>query len=1080
MDNTGERILKLLQKIDEGYEASEEERQELAEIREIYWSFAHIAKLPESMHMLVGLKTLDLSWNRVSDVSALDGLTSLTNLNLFNNGVSDVSALGSLTSLTSLKLSGNEVSDVSALGGLTSLTNLDLSHNKVSDISALGGLPSLTNLYLDDNKVSDITALGGLTSLINLDLGSNKVSDISALGGLTSLTSLNLGGNEVSDVSALGVLTSLTNLYLFDNGVSDVSALGGLTFLTSLSLSGNEVREISTLSGLTSLTDLFLANTAVSDISVLKKMKLLTTLDLENTKVSSLGECLNECQKLETLDLSGLILDKLPESLFTLGINYENFTPADKGINLHHTTLRTQPVSLFFQSRELIADYYAQRQIPVNETKVIFLGWEGVGKTHTIRRIKNGNRKIDEKLKETPGISITPITFEEEPVYRINFWDFGGQEIMHSMHRCFLTDRTSYIIVVSTRFGDLTGQARDWLKSVESFAGRSPVLIFINEWSEGTNYGLDERSLREEYPNIVGVVRCSAKDGEEQDFARVTEAIKRLARGSDSVGMDFPEKWENIRQRIIKEGEEHYYINLTDFRRICRENGVENEDIQGWLLEWFNDLGECFSYRLEELKSMPEQDFKVLNPEWLTNAIYIIIREMRDVASKGFVSHEGIENKLDHSDKGTLPGVGYSKEECQYVLAVMRKFLLSYEVPGKKREFIPALLPDEKPEGLQFGEAKGFISYEMKYQYLPENVIHNLMIGMYDWLDYEKCWRKGMLVRIPELQNEGLLALLDMSRGDDVLRIRIYAYGKAAPWELLQELRGRLRKINASMNLTAEDYIIIESEGERVRVDKLLNLKNRGRQSYQGELKDYAINELLGQTYGEPQVTRLEELRIRDVHTLEKEIPREEQLPMMRKALEQPEEEWLLADRSERKKVLRYLIEGCMQLQGEPKYSRETEDPRNRYLQTILTNRGLEVRDQTQYGNSPGSENAGELDLMVMKNKTVPLTIIEAVNLASVDAGNIDRHVGKLLKDYNPNGLQELFLVAYVQKSVERFPDFWKRYLDHMREGNTGEFRFVRVQERETELHFLKHAEAVYTCGGAETLVHHICVRMGD
>ena len=85
-------------------------------------------------------------------------------------------------------------------------------------------------------------------------------------------------------------------------------------------------------------------------------------------------------------------------------------------------------------------------------------------------------------------------------------------------------------------------------------------------------------------------------------------------------------------------------------------------------MQWFNDLGECFSYRFEEENPAPDKDLKVLNPEWLTNAIYIIIREAGDLAVNGFISHEGIHKKLDHSDKGTLKNVKYSDAECNYVL----------------------------------------------------------------------------------------------------------------------------------------------------------------------------------------------------------------------------------------------------------------------------------------------------------------------------------------------------------------------------------------------------------------------------
>ena len=102
------------------------------------------------------------------------------------------------------------------------------------------------------------------------------------------------------------------------------------------------------------------------------------------------------------------------------------------------------------------------------------MGDGGVGKTHTIMRLKNHGKLEEYKTETTEGIKIdiTPYSAEYEGrTFDINFWDFGGQEIMHAMHRCFLTERTCYVVVLSNRAaGDYTPQARRWLQNIQSFA----------------------------------------------------------------------------------------------------------------------------------------------------------------------------------------------------------------------------------------------------------------------------------------------------------------------------------------------------------------------------------------------------------------------------------------------------------------------------------------------------------------------------------------------------------------------------------------------------------------------------------
>ena len=1058
---TNQEVFELLTKIDDGYKPTEQERKELSCIEEIHWW--EIEKIPESIRSLTNLPSLYLSNTQIGALP--ESIVNLMNLQRLDLSITQISVLPE------------------SIENLTSLQSLDLSHTQIRALpESIGKLTDLQSLNLNFTQISDLPeSIGNLTNLQSLNLDSTQIRELpKSIGKLTRLQRLDLSFTQISELpESIGKLTSLQRLDLRATQIRALpESIGKLTSLQRLDLSFTQIRELPERIGI---------------------LKSLQSLFLRFSQISVLPRIIGSLPKLNMLDLEHNTLSELPEELLSLNLEYKNeafnFAKGDPGIYIHDLRLQKQPISLFYQPREFIVDYYKQPKIDINETKIIFLGSEGVGKTHTIKRILNDNHKISETLKETPGISIAFKDFNtEECSYRINFWDFGGQEIMHAMHRCFLTDRTGYVVVVSTRFGDVNKQARYWLKNVESFTKGAPVVIYVNKWSEGTYYQIDEFSLRRDYPNIIDVKQCSAKDGDNAEFGEVVKAIQKMALANDSISMSFPISWEKVRQEIIALGgpeSQKYYISQQEFRDKCQMNGIKNRDIQSWLLEWFNDLGECFSYRFEDENPAPDKDLKVLNPEWLTNAIYIIIREAGDLAVNGFISHEGIHNKLDHSDKGTLKDVSYSDAECNYVLEVMRKFRLSYKVPGRSEEFIPALLREKMPTDLKIDGYKKVISYEMKYKYLPENVIHNLMIQMYPYLDYHHCWRKGVVIDVRDILNIGLLAVLDMSRDDEILRIKVYSYANHAPWQLLQEIRSALLEINSRMNLEADDYIIIESKSanESVSVEKLLKLKKRGKTHYEGDDEDYEINELLGDTFGEAQVRRIDNTVLtKKEGTDNKDIPDrdliEHVLQKMKEGLVQPDKERLFSQAKDNiltcDKLCEYLISACAQIQSNPKYWNEKEDPRSTQVRTILRNRGVFVSDQTLYGHAKDSDNPGEVDLMIMKDTTDPLTIVEAMNIDSVNKKYIQDHLNKLLDDYNPSGLPELFLVAYVQKAKTRFQSFWNNYLGFIDGTDAGDFSFKSINECDTHNHFLKHAVAEYSCDGAIFTVHHICMRAGD
>ena len=922
IEMTSKEAFELLIKVDNGYELTKAENKEISCIEEVLWR--GIEKIPESIGIMTGLKWLKVSEDAPltsSPMTIPDSIGDLSSLQVLDLSTTQVSSLpntiGNLSSLQRLDLSATQINSLpESIGCLSNLQSLDLSTTQISSLpESIENLSSLQKLDLSSTQISSLPkSIWNLSGLHNLFLFDTLISSIpDSIANLSSLQDLRLGATQISSLpESIGNLSNLQNLNLSDSQIKSLpESIGNrnLSNLQSLNLSFTQISSLpESIWKLSSLQNLYLGFTRISSLSEnIWKLSELQSLDLNKVPINVLPRQIGALPRLKCLILENNILSELPEEILALNLEFKNDKfygqYDDSGIYIHGLKLKRQPISLFYQPREFIIDYYKQLKIDINETKIIFLGSEGVGKTHTIKRILNDNHKISETLKVTLGINITFKDFDtEECSYRINFWDFGGQEIMHAVQRCFLTDRTGYVVVVSTRFGDVNKQARYWLKSIESFTKGAPVVIYVNKWSEGTYYQIDEVSLRWDYPNIIDVKQCSAKDGDDAEFGEVVKAIQEMALANDSMAMSFPVSWEKVRKEIIAlggPGSQKYYISQQEFRDKCWLNGIENRDIQSWLLEWLNDLGECFSYKYEDEKSPSDNKLMIFNPEWLINAIYIIIREAGDLNVNGVIPHEGIHNKLDHSDNGTLKNVSYTKVDCNYVLELMRKFRLSYKVPGQLEEFIPALLPEKMPKDLTIDCYKKMISYEMKYKYLPENVIHNLMIQMYPYLDRYHCWRKGVVIDTQEFLNFGLLAVLDMSRDDEILRINVYSYADHEPWQLLQEIRSALLSINSSLNLEAAEYIIIGSgsASERVSVEKLLKLKKRGKTYYEGDDKDYHINELLSDTFGEAQVRNIELSRKdeTDGRGIPGSGPVDYELQTMKACLIQPDEERLFS-----------------------------------------------------------------------------------------------------------------------------------------------------------------------------------------
>jgi Leucine-rich repeat (LRR) protein len=126
-----------------------------------------------------------------------DNLKDLTNINLSYNKISDISSLKQLTNIQFLDLESNQIEDISSLRESKNLQKLFLSDNRINDISALNSLEKLQVLHLSNNHINDISQLKDLINIQTLNLKENQINDISSLKALKRINSLNLNANKI-------------------------------------------------------------------------------------------------------------------------------------------------------------------------------------------------------------------------------------------------------------------------------------------------------------------------------------------------------------------------------------------------------------------------------------------------------------------------------------------------------------------------------------------------------------------------------------------------------------------------------------------------------------------------------------------------------------------------------------------------------------------------------------------------------------------------------------------------------------------------------------------------------------------
>lgn len=654
--------------------------------------------------------------------------------------------LGQCTALQTLFLRNNQLTTLPPeLGRCTALSELDLSDNRLTRLPPeLGQCTALQTLYLYNNLLTTLPPeLGRCTALQKLFLSSNRLTQLPPeLGRCTALEVASLDNNQLTTLpEELGKCTALLGLRLDNNQLTTLpSELGQCTALKELHLNDNQL------------------TTLPPDLG---KSTALQWLDLSNNHLMTLPLELSQLTQLKVLFLHGNPQLSLPEDV--LG-------PSSDDVYVRDATLKP--------ARDILAYYFRTQRAarPLNEVKLILVGRGMAGKTSIVRRLVEN--KFDPKEKETPGIRI--LQWQQRcgaDRVRFNIWDFAGQEITHATHQFFLTARSVYVLVLTGRDGVQNWDADYWLGLIRSFASDAPVIVALNQ--QGVHpFDVDEFPLRERYPFIRAFVKTDCKS--RKGMAELEQEITATVAGMESVRRSFPAEWVAIKDQLS--GMKVNYLSYLDYRQQCTALGEKDEEAQDQLSRCLHELGLALNYSDDARL----RDKTVLNPHWVTNGIYALLRAAFPRRSVG---------ELHLADvKAVLPKE--PPEMREYLVELMRRFELCFPIAQQERVYlVPQKLEQNQPR-LDAAWATDGTALRLRYLYsaLPEGLLPRFIVRTYALSEGQTRWRHGVVLELD--------AATALVRGDTFKKDKVEVVVRGAPEDqvrLVAIVRQHLADIHADL-----------------------------------------------------------------------------------------------------------------------------------------------------------------------------------------------------------------------------------------------------------------------------------------
>ncbi|MGM3305158.1 leucine-rich repeat domain-containing protein [Anabaena sp. WFMT] len=642
------------------------------------------------------------------------------------------------------------------------VTELDLSGYFLSNLPGeIGQLTNLQHLNLGDNQLSSLPQeIGQLTNLQSLDFFKNQLGSLpQEIGQLTNLQTLNLWNNQLTSLpQEIGQLTNLQTLDLWNNQLTSLPPkIGQLTNLQTLDLRSNQLNSLpSEIGQFTNLQSFDLSFNQLSSLpSEIGQLTNLQTLYLSDNKLSSLPPEIGQLTKLKQLELQGNKIITLPLEITKQGLQAI--------LNFYQQQLK-QTVDLFY------------------EAKFLIVGEGGAGKTSLAKKIEDENYKLQSNEKSTEGIDVIQWKFKLDngKEFRVNIWDFGGQEIYHQTHQFFLTSRSLYALVADDRKENTDFYY--WLKVVELLSESSPVIIIKNEKQE-RQCEVNERQLRGEFLNLKEVLPTNLATN--RGLTEIKTAIQQYINKLPHVGTPLPKIWVKIRSDL--ENDSRNYINFVEYSNFCEYNGLTKREDMLLLSSYLHDLGVGLHFQDDPIL----KHYVILKPEWGTTAVYKVLDNKNVIKNLGCFTQENLAE--------IWKDVEYTDMRDE-LLQLMMRFKLCYPIPNCVGQYIaPQLLDINQPE-YDWDKSHNLI-LRYKYEFMPKGIISRFIVETHPWIEEQKIvWRSGVILNQYQTRAEVI-----ENYNQKEIKIRVAGNRKK---ELLTVITHELDKIHRSFKRLKYDTLV--------------------------------------------------------------------------------------------------------------------------------------------------------------------------------------------------------------------------------------------------------------------------------
>ena len=415
------------------------------------------------------------------------------------------------------------------------------------------------------------------------------------------------------------------------------------------------------------------------------------------------------------------------------------------------------------------------------------LGAIGAGKTALIRQLIADQTYAD----TSSNIEIREYNLEtSQKSIKVELWDFKRDVINNETYRIFCASNCLYILVVNIR--NQNEDLDNWLYLIQKYSRNSSVLIVRNTTEvEHGNY--EKRLFKSSQYNFIHEV-VSVNLHKKLD---VDEFKRKFHEYIEQKNSPFSQNEENIINHL-KSFRAQRYIELYQFKIICNNNHINNEEEYKNLLAKLDSLGVCIHLPSRPNCKTPLNRIVFLDTEWIVLMLNQAL-EMRSInLSSRVYSEDYFRGLWDNRER----------ELDSFLLYILIEFNLCFvfkgPIPNHNQYFLPSFLNFYGSSPL-YDEGKEVYSLIYPYEDLEnihktqfDDIFANLTANLSDMnLNHSEIYKDRFLLR-----NNASSAIAEVFKSSRSTQYRIYISApKNQASDLVQIAAYELDRINKDNGL---------------------------------------------------------------------------------------------------------------------------------------------------------------------------------------------------------------------------------------------------------------------------------------